>query len=153
MARLYMDRGRDEDAASALRDIIDSDASSQVQAIGRLRLARVLLYQGKAQEVVDIFNAPPAEAFVARYNEVLGDAYVDLERYDDAADAYAIALSDNPQVPTVDVTLVQMKLNDLPEEGAQPAVDETLSTETPDEGDEVTAEGDGESIEEPGADQ
>lgn len=153
MARLYMDRGRDEDAAIALRDILDSDASSQVQAIGRLRLAKVLLYQGKPQEVVDLFDASMAEAFMSRYNEVLGDAYVALEQYDDAADAYAIALSDNPQVPTVDLTLVQMKLNDLPEEGAEPAVDETLSTETPDEDEELASDVDGEIIEESGDEQ
>ena len=117
------------------------------------RLAKVLLYQGKPQEVVDLFDASMAEAFMSRYNEVLGDAYVALEQYDDAADAYAIALSDNPQVPTVDLTLVQMKLNDLPEEGAEPAVDETLSTETPDEDEELASDVDGEIIEESGDEQ
>jgi predicted negative regulator of RcsB-dependent stress response len=130
MARLYMDRGRDEDAANTLRGVLDSSAGSQVKTIGRLRLARVLLYQGKPQDVVDLLDGEIAEAFVARYNDVLGDAYVDLERYDDAADAYEIAMSDNRQAPTVDLTLVQMKINDLPEEGEVTAVDETLTTST-----------------------
>jgi predicted negative regulator of RcsB-dependent stress response len=125
-----MDRGRDEDAANTLRGVLDSSAGSQVKTIGRLRLARVLLYQGKPQDVVDLLDGEIAEAFVARYNDVLGDAYVDLERYDDAADAYEIAMSDNRQAPTVDLTLVQMKINDLPEEGEVTAVDETLTTST-----------------------
>ncbi len=133
MARLYMDRGRDEDAANVLRGILDSGAGSQVMAIGRLRLAKVLLYQGKPQDVVDLLDGKLAEAYLARYNEVLGDAYVDLEQFDDAADAYEIAMADNRRSPTVDLSLVQMKINDLPEEGAVAAVDETLATTPPED--------------------
>jgi predicted negative regulator of RcsB-dependent stress response len=139
MARLYMDEGRDNDAAETLRALLDSDASEQVQNIGRLRLAKVLLYQEKPQEVVDLLDTASASAYMARYNEILGDAYVALQRYDDAADAYAIALADDRQVSTVDLTLVQMKLNDLPEEGEVLAIDETLDI-ADDENDAAGAE-------------
>lgn len=117
MARLYMDNGRDEDAASALRAIIDSSQEAEMQQIARLRLAKVLLYQNKAEEVVDLLNGYSDSAFAARYSETLGDAYVALGRYEDAADAYAMALSDEARMPTVDTALVRWKIIDLPQGG------------------------------------
>lgn len=126
MARLYMDKGRDEDAANALRGLLAADASAEVKLLGKLRLAKVLLYQNKAQEVVDLLKSETDSAFAARFSDVLGDAYVDLGQFEQAADAYAIATADNPDAPTVDRTLVQMKINDLPEEGKVAAIDESM---------------------------
>jgi Tfp pilus assembly protein PilF len=60
-------------------------------------------------------------AFAARYSETLGDAYVALGRSDDARDAYTLALADDPNAPTVNRTLVQMKINDLPRADASAA--------------------------------
>lgn len=115
MARLYMDKGRDEDAADALRGLVENAGNPALQQIGTLRLAKVLLYQNKPQDVVDLLAADSGDAaFAARFAEVLGDAYVVLEQYDDAADRYALALADDPQLPTVDRNLIQMKINDLP---------------------------------------
>jgi predicted negative regulator of RcsB-dependent stress response len=140
MARLYMDKGRDQDAADTLQGLLDSPAGELVKNIGRLRLARILLYQDKPQEVIDLLSGDNAEAFRARYSEVLGDAYFALEKYDDAADAYEVALADDRQTSTVDLTLVQMKMNDLPEEGALPAIDESLGIDSGNNVDEVAEE-------------
>lgn len=136
MARLYMDKGRDQDAADTLRGLVEGDADPALQQIGTLRLAKILLYQNKPQEVVDLLADKSGDsAFAARFAEVLGDAYVALERYDDAADRYALALADDPQLPTVDRNLIQMKINDLPaneetavfEEIADPAAQAEVS--------------------------
>ena len=43
------------------------------------------------------------------------DAYVALERYADAADAYALALSDGQRLATVDRSLLRWKIIDLPD--------------------------------------
>jgi predicted negative regulator of RcsB-dependent stress response len=126
MARLYMDKGRDQDAGAALRGVLDVRGNSEIKHVARLRLARVLLYQDKPAEVVDLLSANSDNAFHARYSEALGDAYVALERYDEAADAYAIAISEDPSAPTLDRTLVQMKINDLPEPGEVVAIDDSL---------------------------
>lgn len=115
MARLYMDKGRDQDAADALRAVVDADPDSALGLIASLRLAKVLLYQDKAQNVIDLLSGRNESAYVARYSEALGDAYVALGNYSDARDAYAIAMTDNAAMPTVDRALVQMKLDDLPE--------------------------------------
>lgn len=116
MARMYMDNGRDQDAADVLQGLIAADPDGELTLIARLRLAKILLYQGKAQEVVDVIGDLPESAFAARFSELLGDAYVELEDYEAAQAAYVSALNDNPQTPTVDVSLLQLKINDLPAE-------------------------------------
>jgi predicted negative regulator of RcsB-dependent stress response len=114
MAKLYMDKGRDQDAANELAALLEGDNESGTAMIGRLRLAKVLLYQDQPQEAIDLLQAYRDTAFGARYSEMLGDAYVALGQPDNAREAYTVALADNPNAPTVDRTLVQMKINDLP---------------------------------------
>lgn len=115
MSRLYMDTGRDEDAADELRQLLASGREPEMEMVARLRLAKILLYQGKPDEVVPLLEGYRDTAFAARYSEALGDAYLAQERIEDAAEAYTAALADSPNAPTVDRTLIQMKLYDLPE--------------------------------------
>lgn len=126
MAKLYMDKGRDQDAAAELRALVEDKAlrhAAEVVMVGRLRLARILLYQDKPQEVVDLLEGYRDTAFAGRYSEALGDAYVALGQAEDAREAYTLALADDPNAPTVNRILVQMKINDLPKEAAPAAVE------------------------------
>ena len=109
-----MDKSRDQDAADALRGVL-LDGDDELAQVARLRLAKVLLYQNKPQDVVDLLAGRTEGAFAARYNETLGDAYVALGRHEDAAEAYEIALSDGQRAPTIDQALVRWKLIDLPD--------------------------------------
>jgi predicted negative regulator of RcsB-dependent stress response len=131
MAKLYMDLGRDQDAANELSQLVTEGEDSEAQMLARLRLAKVLLYQDKAQEAADLLQgyAYRETAFVARYSETLGDAYVALERNDAAREAYAAALADNPNAPTVNRALVQMKINDLPRQAPGAATDTPAEAE------------------------
>ncbi len=146
LARLYMDKGRDQDAVVVLRTLLDSRGNTQLKPVARLRLARILLYQEKAAEAVELLTGQPESAFSARFNEVLGDAYVALGRFDEAAEAYAVAISEDPTRLTVDRTVVQMKINDLPEPGDVVAIDESLQTpsaepaKAPDQGEDEDAQ-------------
>ena len=115
MARLYMDKGRDQDAADVLRGLIVEGDETEIQLLGRLRLAKVLLFQNKPDEVVELLKDRGESGFTARYSEVLGDAYVVLGNFADAQTAYLLALSEQPALQTVDNNLVQLKLNDLPD--------------------------------------
>jgi predicted negative regulator of RcsB-dependent stress response len=118
MARLYMDTNRDEDAAGALNGLLASDADDEYKKVARLRLAKVLLYQDKADEALELLG-PAGEAdgaFSARYDEVRGDALVALERPDEAREAYRRALSESGRETTVNQQFVQLKLLDLPVE-------------------------------------
>ena len=115
MARLYMDRNRDQDAADTLRELMESNASQQFRDVARLRLSKVLLYQGKADEVVELLSDNDGEsAFAARFSDALGDAYYELGDYDAARDAYSLALIEPAQAATVDQQFVTLKLIDLP---------------------------------------
>ena len=114
MARLYMDSARDQDAADALRMLIESNPDKELDPVGRLRLYKILLYQGKAEEVVELLESSTDSAFMALFSEVIGDAYAAMGSYAKAQEAYIAALSDNLLVPTVDTNLIQLKLNDLP---------------------------------------
>ena len=131
MAKLFMDKGRDEDAANELKTLLQAGGDSEAAMVGRVRLARILLYQDKPQEAADLLQSYSDTAFAARYSETLGDAYAALGRSDDARDAYTLALADNPNAPTVNRTLVQMKINDLPrpEAGAAAGSPADVSTE------------------------
>jgi len=147
MARMYMDNARDQDAADVLRPLADMSSDDQLALVGRLRLAKILLYQNKAEEVVELVKDQPESAFSARFSEVLGDAYVALESYAEAEAAYIAALDDNPSVRTVDAALIQLKINDLPlvdelaaeaseaeadaATSAEPAAEETAAEESP----------------------
>ncbi len=144
LARLYMDKNRDQDAADTLGSLLESDADQAVKLVARARLARILLYQGKAQEVVDLLEGQTSEAFAAIYNDILGDAYRDLGRIEDAQAAYQSVLLDPMSQGTVDQQLVQWKAGDLPA-ASQPDVQEMSEapTENPTETDDSAAAAEG----------
>lgn len=129
IARLYMDQNRDQDAADVLADLIAGNAKQPFKQVARLRLAKIYLYQGKAEEAVMLLEDEDSEAFEARYADVLGDAYVALGRFDDARDAYQRALSEPNQGSTVDRQFVQLKLLDLPLETAGESTDDAGNEE------------------------
>jgi predicted negative regulator of RcsB-dependent stress response len=112
MARLYMDKNRDQDAADALNDLLAMRGFEHLKHIARARLAKILLYQGKPEEVLSLLEGRENGAFAARYAEEMGDAYVALGRYDEARASYQAALGEAQ--PTVDQGLIQLKLLDLP---------------------------------------
>ena len=130
MARMYMDKNRDQDAADALSGIIASDAAEEIKLVARARLARVLLYQNKAQEVVDMLEGQQSEAFGPAYQELLGDAYYALGRVEDAQAAYQSVMLDPLSREVVDQQLVQWKALDLPEASvADDVVEEAVAPE------------------------
>lgn len=139
MARLYMDKNRDQDAADILGEVLASDADQPVKHIARARLARILMYQGKPQEVVDLLEGQDSAAFAATYNELLGDAYYSLGRIEDAQAAYQSVLLDPMAEGTVDQQLVQWKALDLPEQSPEASGEEEDHAEE-DAGEELPAE-------------
>ncbi len=142
MARLYMDKGRDQDAADTLREVIATDKNEEVQMVARLRLAKILLYQGKPDEVIGLLQDRGEGGFSARYNEILGDAYAAAGEYALAEQAYQAALAESRNLRTIDNNLIRLKLNDLPDLTELPQTTEATG-EGADEGevgDEASAE-------------
>lgn len=114
MARLYMDAGRDADAADVLRPLATAGGSRPIEHVARLRLARILLYQDRPRDVLDLLGEPADTAFAARYNDVIGDAHHALGNMEAAASAWTAALADATGSQTVDAEFLRMKLDDLP---------------------------------------
>jgi predicted negative regulator of RcsB-dependent stress response len=114
LARLFMDENRDQDAADALTELLDSSASDEFKQVSRLRLAKILLYQSKAEEVLSLLEGMDEGPFAARYADAMGDAYVALDRISDARNAYQRALGEIGGGASVDQQFVQLKLLDLP---------------------------------------
>ena len=140
IARLYMDQNRDQDAADVLNELLAGDNGAALKHVARLRLAKILLYQDKAQEVVDLLENEDNPAFSAAYGEVLGDAYYALGRIEDAQSAYQRVLMDPLSQGTVDQRLVQWKVLDLPEIAAEEAVEDTIDQAIEDAPGESTPE-------------
>lgn len=127
MAQLYMDRGRDQDAADALRPLA-TGGDEVLNLVARLRLANILLYQDQPQQVIELIGTPGETAFKARFNEVLGDAHRALGNVDEASEAYQAVLADASAAQTVNTRLVRMKLDDLP---PRPAASDSPADEAP----------------------
>jgi len=115
MAYFYMSQSRDEDAANSLRNILSKSSDSELSLIAEMRLAKIMLYQKKYQEVIDMLKGNIGHAFETKYSELLGDAYFGLEEFDKAEFAYMAALKNSVQAQIVDASLIQMKINDLPD--------------------------------------
>ncbi len=113
MAKLYMDKNRDQDAAEVLNELLLMRGNKALKQVGRLRLARILLYQDKPQEVIDLLANQDDAAFAGLFAEMRGDAYAALGEINEAGDEYRTALADTSQ--TVNRGMVQMKLVDLPD--------------------------------------
>ncbi len=132
LARLYMDQNRDQDAADVLTELLGGNASDAFKHVARVRLAKVLMYQDKAEEVVALLTEQDEEgAFAARYADTLGDAYVMLGRHSDARAAFQRALTEPQTQASVDQQYIQFKLLDLPVEAfeSEPAAAEDESAE------------------------
>ena len=144
MARLYMDKNRDADAAETLRSLLAMDGFDNLKHIGRVRLAKILLYQDNAEEVLSLLDGQDSGAFAARYAEARGDAYVMLGRFPEARESYEAALQE--PIPTIDQGLVQLKLLDLPSAADVAPANDTETdvsaeeSQTPDDADEVGSE-------------
>jgi predicted negative regulator of RcsB-dependent stress response len=74
-ARVYVDGGELDKAASELQAVVDHSKDSELALLARLRLARVQIAQKKPDLALTTLNGLKAGAFASRYHEILGDAY------------------------------------------------------------------------------
>jgi len=94
-AKAYFDAGELEDAATALRWVVDNSDTVDFAAIARIRLAGVLLDQDKAEEGLKLLEAEDIpEAFKAQVADRKGDLFAALGKKSEAIAAYDAALED-----------------------------------------------------------
>lgn len=83
-----------------------------MKTLAGLRLARVQLGDGKAQEALTLAGTLPAGAYAALLAELRGDALVVLGKTDEARSAYQAAL-DASEAGTPNRATLEMKLHDV----------------------------------------
>ncbi len=119
LARLAVDDGRLPAAESELRHVVDTTKDSELAKIARLRLARVLIAEGKPDGALALLGDPrKGSAFESLYDEARGDALVAKHDRAGAIAAYqrALAIAD-PRYG--DNALLTLKIADL---GAAPQI-------------------------------
>lgn len=111
-ARLAVAQDDPAGARERLQALADADPGDYIGGLARLRLARLLVAAGDAEEALSTLQSGVPEALAAQRAEVRGDAYHALERSEDAAVAWreALQLAEANDQPLYGV---QLKLDSL----------------------------------------
>jgi predicted negative regulator of RcsB-dependent stress response len=116
IARLYVDEGQLPSAVAALTRVMNNSGDTELRRIARLRLARVLIDQGKPGDAIQLLAEETSGPFALRAHEVRGDAFYAKKDFKSAVTEYKAALGGDPN--NVDSALLELKIADL---GAPPA--------------------------------
>jgi predicted negative regulator of RcsB-dependent stress response len=112
LARMDVEEGADANAIAPLTEVMTHSKDNELQQIARLRLARVLIDQGKPDDAIKTLDAGTPGSFAARYQEVRGDALYAKKDIPGAVAAYTSALSAAGN-GGADASLIELKLADL----------------------------------------
>jgi len=115
IARIHVARNELDKAAERLRSVADKAKDVQLRTVAKLRLARVQVAQGKADDALATLGTGDAGAFTALFAEVRGDA---LQAKGDAAGALreyeaAKAAHGAAEASGAEGDLLELKINDL----------------------------------------
>ncbi len=110
-ARVQTENQQLDGAAGRLTQVLQTTSDHGLALIARLRLARVQLAQGKADEAIKTLDAVDAGAFGARYAELRGDALLAKGDRAGALKQYRSARATGAE--TIDPALLDLKINDL----------------------------------------
>lgn len=112
LARLDVEDGRLDNAVAPLGQVMSNSKDAELRQIARLRLARVLIDQGKPDEAIKTLPEPIPTGFAARYHEVLGDAYFAKKDTAHAVTEYQAALG-TADPGGINASLLELKIQDL----------------------------------------
>lgn len=112
-------QGDTEASMKALTDALDKAQSPSLAALVRLRLARVQLASGQAQESLDNLAKIPSDDYAGLVAETRGDALLALGRSDEAIAAYRDAMT-SLETGAPNRSIVEMKLADMGEADSEP---------------------------------
>lgn len=111
LAKLRVDKGELAIAENRLQWVIDHATQPDIVHTARLRLARVLLADGKYDIALGKLSGIDMDGYTALYQELLGDIYLAKQQPDKARTAYQAALQ--AMGANDDRQTVQLKLDNL----------------------------------------
>ena len=111
MARNHVDQGDFEQAESALQAVVGSAGQSPLAYVARTRLAAVQIQSERFEQALATLGVEFPDAFMARAEELRGDALARQGKVDEARDAYQKAQRAEPG--PADAGFLKQKLDDL----------------------------------------
>ena len=111
IARIDVESGKSADALVPLTQVMNNSKDTELQQIARLRLARVLIDEGKPDDAVKLLAAGTPGSFAGRFHEVHGDALYAKKDIPGAIAEYSAALGASDG--GADAAMLQLKLADL----------------------------------------
>jgi predicted negative regulator of RcsB-dependent stress response len=112
LARLAVDEGRLGDAVTPLTQVMERSKDTELRHIARLRLARVLISEGKPDQALNTLAQDSPGPFAGLAHEVRGDAFYAKNDAKAAVSEYKAALEAGAS-GGVDSALLQLKIADL----------------------------------------
>ena len=131
-AKVAVEGNQLDAAEQELRWVLDNKPEDNIRRVTNLRLARVLMAKGEADQALSIADSADTGAYSAAYLEVKGDILRSLDRIDEAATAYRqakdVSTADNTSAsPLLDIKLQQLGVSDEQiSEANQKAIQATL---------------------------
>jgi predicted negative regulator of RcsB-dependent stress response len=111
IARIDVEGGKSADAVAPLTQVMNNSKDTELQQIARLRLARVLIDQGKPDDAIKLLAAGTPGSFAGRYHEIHGDALYSKKDIPGAILEYNAALGSSDG--GAEAAMLQLKLADL----------------------------------------
>lgn len=111
MAKVKLEQGKPDGARAQLQWVIGHAKQDDMKHIARLRLAKILIAQGRQGEALTLLDGAKPGTFEPAYDELKGDIYAHQGKKQEARNAYQSALAALPQ--GVDRKYLKMKLESL----------------------------------------
>lgn len=111
LAKHHADAGKFDEAVKQLQLVVDTSRDEELAQIARVRVARLLIQQGKHDEALKVLDIAKAGAFAGLTREVRGDALVAKGDIEGARAEYAAALAAESK-GQVDRAAVELKLRE-----------------------------------------
>lgn len=112
LARTSAVKNNYAEAKKQLQWVIDNTKVPALRQIARLRMARILITEGKANDSLSLLKNVDDKSFIGLIDEVRGDAYLASNNTEKARSAYQLAISELPNAEVVR-PLLQMKYDNL----------------------------------------
>lgn len=113
LARLNVEENNLDAALEHLQWVLENADQEELKHLARIRMARVHLARQEPEQALAVLDVPSPGEFTAMYEELKGDAYVQLNQIEQARTAYQLALTESGSPAVDNTSYLQMKLDEI----------------------------------------